>query len=204
MFACGPMSHMYGTGVTLTFLILYFIAVSVKVQLLLLGSHRTWHSCWCYHSIAVNFSYVTSSWETIITPHVTVEYSGASTKNYDCYNGSHLNTASSNFELVWCGSATTTDAEGPNKRCCWPHHCDIAVCHQSSFEFSFSMFSLPPVPWISVCYGVCILLSGSNMDATLATGNSNTGISLHSPFKVYPRQANVHFGAGLWPMPKGH
>ena len=96
--------------------------------------------------------------------------------------------------------ATTADAKG-HKRCCWPCHCAVAVtsvpdafshicqlCHGSSTgKFLFQSWPPTDLPiFDGVYYGVCFLLSGSNVDAIFTQGGSTIGIGTTAALQTCP------------------
>ena len=89
-------------------------------------------------------------------------------------------------------SAATTDPKRHNERGCWPHHCAtlatsvpdafLGLCqfyHGSpQMSFSFSKLSLPNISYVSACFSVCFMFSGSNV-ATIFTNRGSTVGSLN-------------------------
>ena len=57
---------------------------------------------------------------------------------------------------------------------------------------------------VGVSYGVCFLLSSSNVDAIFTNGGPTVGFVPLQPFGAYPLQVYVHPGNGLRPMPGMH
>ena len=58
--------------------------------------------------------------------------------------------------------------------------------------------------YAEVCYGVCFLLSGSQVAFMLPHGGQLLGFAMPQPNGVYPWQAYMPPGDGLWLTPGVH
>ena len=148
-------------------------------------------SLWCLFFFVVCFSLclkllcplLPNLWQLCVLVH---------SHHYDYYNGSYC-CGPISIGSAWCGSATTIDTKGQNKRFCWPCHCTSAgttsvtdifsglcqLCHgSSSGEISLSEFSLPSIHYVCVCYSVCFLLSGSHVAAMFTNGGSTIEVCI--------------------------
>ena len=116
--------------------------------------------------------------------------------NCDSHSGFNLHGASSSIGPAWCGSSATTNPEGHNKRCCWPHHSARAatsvpdafsglyqLCHGSSSGEVFFSFRVEPPTDFFIMVSVTVF-----------------AFCFQVPLGVYPWQAYVSPGAVLQPI----
>ena len=80
------------------------------------------------------------------------------------------------------------------------------LCYGSNAdEFFFRVQPSTDLPiYVGVCYGICFLLSGSNVDALFTYGAQFSGFAPPQAFRAYPWQACVQHGDGLMPLPGMH
>ena len=98
------------------------------------------------------------------------------------------------------------------------------ILQQQQPQFRCLLRYMPTMPWVlcrwvslqrsaiqwflmsclGAFYGVCFLLSGSCVDVMFTNGGSTIGVATLQSFRVYPWQAYVSAGDGLWPLPGVH
>ena len=134
----------------------------------------------------------------------------------DCYNGSHI-SGQNNIGSAWCifhyswiwGTQWGVLLASP-------------LCCSNILRPRCLLRYMPAMPWVpwrwvfcfkvepsidsyvGVFYGFCFLLSGSHVGAIFTNGGLTNGFCNTQLFGVYPWQACVPPGDGLWPMLRVH
>ena len=128
------------------------------------------------------------------------------------YSGTHL-CVQNNIGSVWFGFCHHSWFKGNNEGFHWPHNYATAtktvpdpfsgicqLCHGSLVGvFSLSKLSIPPIHFICSClWGCCFGFQVHMWVYCLPIGVQSLGCASQS-FRVYPWQAYIPPGDGLWP-----